>query len=112
MPSPISANNEQLKHVTAGQLSMANKGENTNGSQFFITTKDTPWLDGKHVVFGQVIEGMGVVKSLEKQGSESGDTKNECLIMDCGEKGKESHWDKLPPPGAQSGGDCFFCVLL
>ena len=65
-------------------LSMANSGKDTNGSQFFITFDKTPWLDGRHVVFGEVLEGQDVVKSLEKIGSQSGTTSKKAFISDSG----------------------------
>uniref|UniRef100_A0A914M3G5 Peptidyl-prolyl cis-trans isomerase n=1 Tax=Meloidogyne incognita TaxID=6306 RepID=A0A914M3G5_MELIC len=77
--------NFKEKHTCAGQLSMANAGPNTNGSQFFITTVKTEWLDGKHVVFGKVIEGIDVVKAVEAIGSQSGKTSKDAVIADCGQ---------------------------
>lgn len=74
-----------LRHTGAGQLSMANSGPNTNGSQFFITAVDTPWLDGRHVVFGQVTNGMEVVKRIERVGSSHGATTQAVKIVDCGQ---------------------------
>ncbi len=81
----FSDENFELKHTEPGLLSMANAGPGTNGSQFFITTTLTPWLDGKHVVFGSVTDGMDVVRAMEAQGSESGQTKQSIAIKDCGQ---------------------------
>ena len=76
--------NFKLKHVKPGLLSMANAGKNTNGSQFFITTIVTDWLDGKHVVFGEVINGFDIVKTIESYGSGNGKTSKVIKIVDCG----------------------------
>ncbi|CAK7341065.1 unnamed protein product [Dovyalis caffra] len=77
--------NFKLKHTGPGILSMANAGPNTNGSQFFICTDKTSWLDGKHVVFGKVVDGYSVVQAMEKVGSSSGTTAQSVVIEDCGQ---------------------------
>ena len=72
------------KHTGSGCLSMANRGPNTNSSQFFVCTGQTPHLDGKHVVFGTVCDGMDVIKKIEAVGSQSGKTSQPVTIQDCG----------------------------
>jgi len=81
--------NFTLSHTKPGIVSMANAGTNTNGSQFFITTTETAWLDGKHVVFGIVTDGMDVVKRIEALGSPSGQPSKKVHIRDCGQLSTE-----------------------
>lgn len=77
--------NFKLKHYGAGWMSMANAGKDTNGSQFFITTKTTPWLDGRHVVFGKIIKGMDLIRKIEASKTDSRDRPAEdVVIADCG----------------------------
>ena len=77
--------NFKIKHHSPYMLSMANAGPNTNGSQFFLTTVVTGWLDGRHVVFGEVLEGKDVIDAIEKVGSQSGTPSKKVVVRDSGE---------------------------
>ncbi|WP_439680938.1 peptidylprolyl isomerase [Embleya sp. MST-111070] len=76
--------NFTVKHTRPGLLSMANSGRNTNGSQFFITAAATSWLDGRHVVFGEVVDGMDVVRAIEAVGTAGGETDKMVRVTRCG----------------------------
>ena len=92
-----------LKHTEPMLLSMANAGPNTNGSQFFITTAVTAWLDGKHVVFGKIVEGEEIIRGVEKQGSRGGATMVDIVIADCGELKAGAEGGSASKAGAQGG---------
>jgi peptidyl-prolyl isomerase F (cyclophilin D) len=81
---------------------MANAGPNTNGSQFFLCTATTPWLDGKHVVFGQVVDGYSVVKAIEATGSKGGDTSADVMIAACGLVAAGGAGGGAPPAGVRA----------
>lgn len=86
--------NFKIKHTERGQLSMANAGPNTNGSQFFIIFKDSPHLDGKHVVFGKVIKNIELLDKLEGLATENDKPVEDIVVVDCGQVGEENKQEK------------------
>lgn len=96
----------EVKHTVPGLLSMANSGKDTNGSQFFVTCQPTPWLDGKHVVFGRVLKGMSVVRQLEQTEVKSDKPVSTCAIADCGEL-QPGEDDGVPPVDNDDGYEDF-----
>ncbi|CEP23425.1 unnamed protein product [Cyberlindnera jadinii] len=112
--------NFNLKHDRVGRVSMANSGKDTNGSQFFITTAITSWLNGKHVVFGEVVEGYDVVDKIQGSDTDSHDkpTSQIKIIESWGEPNKDvtvtdvKEWDEEQKPGIGLGNELFILVAL